>query len=235
MRHYILPASTFLLISISGIANAADPIVAQDPTPVAAPNTYNWSGAYIGGQIGSSWQKAKYFHDIDGLMSHTSGTKNKNSFIGGVYAGYNFDIGNNVILGADLDFAKGFKAQKNTLRYGSTGLSQSTELDWSGAARARMGYTLDRFMPYLAGGVAFGNVKSSYHNSQDDESGSKSKVRTGWTVGGGVDYAATDNVILRLEYRYTDFGKQKIATEDNVKFSNKLSSNDIRLGVAYKF
>ncbi|MCK1975216.1 outer membrane beta-barrel protein, partial [Bacillus safensis] len=74
---------------------------------------------------------------------------------------------------------------------------------------ARVGYAVDRFMPYLAGGVAFGNIKNS--GSIDNiGSFSESKTLTGWTAGAGVDYAATDNLIVRLEYRYTDYGDKDI-------------------------
>lgn len=59
---------------------------------------------------------------------------------------------------------------------------------------------------------------------------------TGWNIGGGVDYSVTDNLILRAEYRYTDFGSKTFHDlwyEDEAKI--KLKTNDIRLGIAYKF
>ena len=58
----------------------------------------------------------------------------------------------------------------------------------------------------------------------------------GWNIGAGIEYAATDNLILRAEYRYTDFGSKTfhgLWGEDEGKI--KLRTNDIRLGVAYKF
>ena len=61
---------------------------------------------------------------------------------------------------------------------------------------------------------------------------------TGWTAGAGVDYAATDNVIVRLEYRYTDYGRKDFTADlDGLELgaSNKFKTNEIRLGVAYKF
>ena len=67
-----------------------------------------------------------------------------------------------------------------------------------------------------------------------EDSFSSSKTHTGWTAGAGVDYAATDNVILRLEYRYTDYGHKNFDV-DGVDTRNKFKTNEIRLGVAYKF
>ncbi|AQX30694.1 outer membrane protein [Bartonella schoenbuchensis] len=54
----------------------------------------------------------------------------------------------------------------------------------------------------------------------------------GYTLGGGVDFAMADNVILRAEYRYSDFGKQKFAKD---KLELDYQTNDFRVGVAYKF
>jgi outer membrane immunogenic protein len=63
-------------------------------------------------------------------------------------------------------------------------------------------------------------------------------VMTGWTVGAGVDYAFTDNIIFRAEYRYSDFGSTTqqpflplFPNEQEIEFK----SHDVRLGLAYKF
>ena len=87
-------------------------------------------------------------------------------------------------------------------------------------------------MPYIAGGVAFGGVKNSLNVGGSDYN--NDKTLTGWTVGTGVDYAATDNVLLRLEYRYTDFGNKDFDL-GNTATRGSFKTNDIRLGVAYKF
>ncbi|KEG21114.1 outer membrane protein [Bartonella bacilliformis] len=58
------------------------------------------------------------------------------------------------------------------------------------------------------------------------------KTMLGYTLGAGVDFAMTDNVILRTEYRYSDFGKKKFV-KDAIETNYK--TNDFRVGVAYKF
>lgn len=152
-------------------------------------------------------------------------------FLGGIYAGANFDIGNNVIMGADLDFTAGStKAPENNTGYNAFATTQAR---WTGAARARLGYAVNRFLPYIAGGVAIGSFKDTLTTPLSEFK--SEKIRAGWTIGGGVDYAVTDNVILRAEYRYNDFGKQSFDFNNSANFSRKLSSNDIRIGVAYKF
>lgn len=57
---------------------------------------------------------------------------------------------------------------------------------------------------------------------------------TGYTLGAGLDYAMTDHIILRAEYCYTDFGGDDFNV-DGWKRNVDLKSNDLRIGVAYKF
>ncbi len=222
----LLLASTVALLAASG-AKAADDIV-DEPAPVIAAPTFTWNGAYIGGQIGYGWGKSGFSGDIA-----TFDSVKPDGFLGGLYAGYNFDLGNNVVLGVDGDItyndvSKGVDVYDGDLAVGSF----DNKLRWSGAVRARAGYAFDRFLPYIAGGVAFGSVKNN-----GDIYGvgfSESKTLTGWTVGGGFDYAATDNVILRLEYRYTDYG-DKSFDFNGLRVKNDFKTNEVRLGVAYKF
>ncbi|PIT70815.1 outer membrane protein [Bartonella tribocorum] len=130
---------------------------------------------------------------------------------------------------------------------------------WSGATRVRIGFAaVDRIMPYVAGGIAYAQVQGTQSvagkgkrakveqkaegvenpgNKQTiDLTGGTwaddTKTMVGFTIGGGVDFAMTDNVLLRAEYRYSDFGKKKFAN-DTREFNYK--TNDFRVGVAYKF
>ncbi|AQX30137.1 outer membrane protein [Bartonella schoenbuchensis] len=117
---------------------------------------------------------------------------------------------------------------------------------WSGATRVRLGAAFDRIMPYVAGGVAYSQLKASVENAKASgaqkaegtsvekplEGLSDSKTMVGYTLGAGVDFAMTDTVMLRAEYRYSDFGK-KTFVKDKVEVD--LKTNDFRVGVAYKF
>ncbi|WP_212111203.1 outer membrane beta-barrel protein [Bartonella queenslandensis] len=120
-------------------------------------------------------------------------------------------------------------------------LSHTFKQNWGGATRVRIGFAADRFMPYLAGGIAYGQFQDTVSVSVKDEDGSvvssknltdETKTMIGYTLGGGVDFAVLDNVIVRAEYRYSDFGKKKFAKE---KLEVNYKTNDFRVGVAYKF
>lgn len=224
---YLLAASTAALI-VSGSAQAADIIRSSEPV-VSAP-AFSWDGFYAGGQIGGSWGRSKG-HAWNATDSDTMKAK-PDGFIGGLYAGYNFDAGNNIILGADTDFVWGDVKGTDS----KDGVKYRVKQKWVGSTRLRAGYAVDRFLPYIAGGVAYGKVDSSVRNDAGVTAFSKDKTRAGWTLGAGVDYAMTDNVLLRMEYRYTDFGKKTyyISNADtNARI--KYNSNDFRVGVAYKF
>ncbi|WP_455477181.1 outer membrane protein [Bartonella sp. B41] len=114
---------------------------------------------------------------------------------------------------------------------------------WSGATRVRVGWsTAGNMLPYVAGGVAYAQMqgistalevkqpsgKVAATSSEIDETA----TMVGYTVGGGIDFAVNSNVVLRAEYRYSDFGKKKFSKE-NLEVSYK--TNDFRVGVAYKF
>jgi len=230
MNFKIILSASLIAFVASGSAFAADAIVSQEPAPLAA-NVFSWGGAYVGGEIGWGWGRGK----LDGDASDNYSEFKPDGFLGGVYAGYNFDMGNNIILGVDGNFD--FNNQKESHDYFSGGrpvqTSVESKLEWSGAVRARAGYAIDRFMPYIAGGVAFGELKNSLTvggstNYSDD------KTMTGFTAGAGIDYAATDNILLRFEYRYTDFGHKDFDL-GTIDTRGSYKTNDIRLGVAYKF
>ncbi|MDT6940718.1 porin family protein [Brucella pseudogrignonensis] len=236
----ILFASAAIFAGIS-VANAADAIVYEEPAPVVSAPVFSWTGGYLGGQVGWGWAKSTF--DLNG---YNIGHMKPDGFLGGLYAGYNFDLGNNVVLGLDGDVT--FNNQKDNISetftdgVDSLTLGAESKLRTSGAVRARVGYAFDRWLPYVAAGVAIGSVKNTVSASGNidgqafDVSESKSKTHVGWTAGAGVDYAATDNVILRLEYRYSDYGKKNYSVVDDVLTArNKFKTNEVRLGVAYKF
>lgn len=230
MKKLLIAAS--LLLSTSAVALAADAVV-YEPVPAAAvvPTGFVWTGGYVGLQAGYAWGKGHYASAVD----DSSFDVKPDGFIGGVYAGYNYQAPNNFVFGIDGDVTYANAKDTFTLTDDGDTASFKQDLRWSGAVRGRVGYAADRFMPYVAGGVAFGGVRTTF----SDEDGSTvigDKTHVGWTVGAGVEYAFTDNVIGRVEYRYTDFGKKDYPEgADNDAFSAKLRTHDLRVGVGFKF
>ncbi|MBB5073418.1 outer membrane immunogenic protein [Bartonella callosciuri] len=137
----------------------------------------------------------------------------------------------------------GIKIDKNALQAGDKRVGSFTFKEkWSGATRVRIGFAAERLMPYIAGGIAYTQLQDIASITITDKdtdkviaSGNLSDEKNtfvGYTLGAGVDLAMTNNVIVRAEYRYSDFGKKKFL-KDKSEISYK--TNDFRVGVAYKF
>src|SRR5579863_5226739 len=99
MRRII--ASTFVsslaaLSTVAGPALAADiqapaPVYSKNPVMVPSPN-YDWSGFYLGANVGGSWGHAASTNTaLDGTFV-ASGSRNDSAVIGGGQIGYNFMV-----------------------------------------------------------------------------------------------------------------------------------------------
>ncbi|MCX8568453.1 outer membrane protein [Aminobacter sp. MET-1] len=219
----ILLASALLGIS-AGQALAAD-------ATATAPAAFVWTGGYIGLQAGHAWGKSNYDVDInDAYVPY-----DPEGWFGGVYAGYNHQFSNNIVLGIEGDANLGDVKAGRTLAFNPNPLPSEygdSRIAWHGSVRGRLGYAVDRLMPYVTGGVAFAKYEHTinFNNSKfrDDY--------TGWTAGVGLEYAATDNIVARIEYRYADYGEKKYAAQGGLfPHTTNLETHDIRVGVAYKF
>ena len=218
MKKLLIALSLSLLASS---ASAAD-VVVEQVAPV-----FSWTGGYIGLQAGYAWGSS----NIDQIGGPGFVDTDPDGFLGGVYGGYNYQMSNNIVIGAELDVVFGNVDGDGQVFLAPgvpSGVTATEELNWSGAARLRLGYAVDRFLPYIAGGVAFGDVDISSNGGGP----SFGDTFTGWTIGAGLDYAMTDNLLLRAEYRYTDFGSESF---EDVSSDVDLKTNEVRLGIAYKF
>jgi outer membrane immunogenic protein len=214
LRIQILGASVLALMLGSGVAAAADlqrPYPAA-PTPQAyspAP-AYSWTGPYVGGILGYGW----------GTGTSPTGNITADDWLGGLYAGYNFQADQNWVAGVEGDVLFNGMAGTNAGGFG-------VDNPWDATLRLRAGYAYDRFLFYGTGGLAVGAVTAS-------ETGfSQSATHVGWTLGAGIEAAVTSNVTARAEYRYTDLGSQ--ATGNPNGNSVGFTSNALLLGVGMKF
>ena len=77
----------------------------------------------------------------------------------------------------------------------------STENTWLGTARGRVGYAFDRWMPYITGGAAFGDVTANHPGFTG-----ASNTQVGWAAGAGVEFAVVNNWTAKVEYLHYDLG-----------------------------
>jgi outer membrane immunogenic protein len=218
-----LALAALLLTSTS--AFAAD--LAPQPMPIAP--VFSWTGFYAGVHAGAVFSDAKATDTLFGARAKFNNT----GFIGGGHVGYNEQFDNNIVIGLEGDIDYSSLSKTTSEFFGGTPGTAKFQSDWQGSVRARAGYALDQFLPYVTGGVAFGDEKFSVE-VPGIGGASQSKTRVGWTAGGGVEYAIDQNWIVRGEVRYTDFGNQNITLlGDPVK--TRFNEVTTELGVSYKF
>lgn len=220
----ILTASAIALLS--GTAMAADAIVYNEPAPVVVADTFSWEGAYIGLNAGYGFGKLK----ADDVSVKPRG------FVGGVQAGYNWQF-DQVVAGIEADF-QGSTMKKSESLFDDAGVFEGdtkAKIQWFGTVRGRLGANIaERTMLYGTAGLAYGKVKLEAYDAGIDLFQTASKTRAGWTVGGGIEHAFTDNVSLKTEYLYSDLGKVKFR-EDGEVTKVKTNFHTVRVGVNYKF
>jgi len=226
-----LALAAALALGATGYAAAADAVVDE---VVVVDSAYNWSGVYVGGQVGYVVDGSADYNYLDAQGTTYDYGNDPDGFIGGAYVGYNYQFSNNIVLGGEADIVWG-DLKDSDLAPGDEDYSAETKIDWMGSARVRLGYAFDRFLPYVTGGVAFGNANFEERNLGDFY-GKADLDLTGWTLGAGAEYALTDNWILRGEYRYTEFGEEDFTSEESTdEYSVNIHTHDFRIGAAYKF
>ena len=172
----ILLAGVALVSVASGSAMAAD--LAARPVytkaPVMAP-VYNWTGFYIGGNVGYSWGRSATSYTVTGLPGFST-SQNMDGWVGGGQAGYNWQFNQNWVFGVEADIQgtgqngtatlpsvvfvppPGAPAMPNT----TTTASLQSKLPWFGTARLRLGVLpSDHGCLYATGGLAVGEVESN--------------------------------------------------------------------------
>ena len=203
------------LFGFAGAASAADlPVRAAPPAPIiAAAPIFTWTGFYVGVNAGYGWSD----DDFDTVA--LADDDNDGGFIGGAQVGYNYQIGSFVVgLEGDIQYADFGREGAFDVDGDGTEDGVFESSDWFGTVRARAGVAFDRALIYATGGFAFA----------DDA--------TGWTVGGGVEYAFTNNLSAKIEGLYVN-----LEADDNIYGPGATGGNDnsefgvVRAGLNYRF
>ena len=245
----------FLLASVGAIALAGSAFAAdlpsRAPPPVYIPPApiFTWTGIYIGGQIGYAWG-TNNVNVGDNFGRFASFNYNADGVIGGAHVGYNLQLSQFVIgLEGDVDGSSLKKSYSGsyflpTLGY-TDNINYTANANIQGSIRGRIGYAWDRVLLYGTGGVAFlGTNQTVSAGFPIFGYTSASSTRVGWTVGGGLEYAVTNNWSIRAEYRYAQFGTSNIYANGwadpvlgaiGAYANRKITENRVQVGFSYKF
>jgi outer membrane immunogenic protein len=222
-----------LLLAGAAVALVGSQAMAAD-LPVRHPITkappmvqpiFDWTGIYIGGQVGGAWGTASYSTPTSGTSYDASG------ILGGGHIGGFWQTGP-AVFGIEGDFnGTGIEGDDG----GFGGALDKTKLRWDGSVRGIVGFAPwdPRWLVYGTGGWAFGNIEHSFDGVN---AASVDKTHSGWTAGGGIKYAFTPNWIAGVEYRYTKYQDELHATPVPAFSRNvDLKTNEVTLRLSYKF
>jgi outer membrane immunogenic protein len=215
-----------LMASVATTAMAADlprRSAAPAPAPVYVPPPFTWTGFYVGANAAYGWS------DYRGSGGNVFG-KPAGGLLGGT-VGYNYQIGQ-IVIGVEdnLDWADMTKG-----RSFANGISTKSRVDAFNTLFLRGGYAIDRTLLFVEGGWSAGDLHNKLYDSRNNIGVSESGWRNGWGLGGGIEYAFTNNITARADYVYsqlqskTDFGGTPYAVKSGLNVSQ------IRVGVNYKF
>ncbi|MBN9586718.1 MAG: hypothetical protein BGN84_01150 [Afipia sp. 62-7] len=208
----ILAASS-LTVSAGSLsaADLAPRVFTKAPVPVSA---YDWSGFYIGGHLGMAGSKTCLNQVSPTAFAPDTGCQSAHGVLGGGQIGYNIQY-SNFVFGAEFSASGLDVAGRHTPPAGTNNDNLEITAD-TGALlmlTGRAGMTWNNnILAYVKGGGAWTRNNYSFiENNQPTINVSAS--RSGWTIGGGVEYGFHPNWTLGIEYNHVDFGSSDLTLQ----------------------
>jgi outer membrane immunogenic protein len=213
-----------------GCASAADlppRVYAKAPVLDAV---YSWTGFYLGAHAGYISARANASAaDTAAITATYGGMPRPQGGFAGLHGGYNFQAPGKVVVGIEASVdGLGVDGLRDTLGR-APGSSLKVTTDWVGTLVGRLGYAVDRWLPYVFAGGTFAHDKESGFNPFIGPF-ALANTHAGWTAGAGVEYAFADRWSARLQYRYVDVDRR---TYNRVQVGGTASGIDA--GVSYRF
>jgi outer membrane immunogenic protein len=237
MRRFLtLAAGSILAIAFSQIAFAADLPVKAPPAVAPTPAAHNWTGFYLGGNVGWARQRVDGTSDFTQPFPTTSTplseSPSDDSFIGGLQLGYNWQFAPHWVVGIEGDWQwtdphYSFCRKTDSFPAGSTCadappnnrgiVTVTSSTRWLTTLRGRLGWTWDRFFIYGTGGGAWGKVDTTLtascsvggcgnNGNVNVTSTDFSNTQGGWVAGAGVEAVVYGNWTAKLEWLHIDLG-----------------------------
>lgn len=261
-RKYFFLSSCFFLLFLT--------------TQAYASTEKRWNGFYVGANMGAvrsdvamqtTAGEGTYFGpDIDVPQIAAATNENLAQWDGifGGFAGYDYQFNNNIVLGAQANFSSlPVNSSSSSAGHYLTDpniqfiYDQSTQTNWLGSLRLKLGLAHNSWLLYLTGGGAVTDMEYSSTYNDDNAipgsglpgaygTGSVSKTTYAWIVGAGTEYALTNAWALSAEYLYSNFGTLYATYPitptptleefgHDLEGKGSLSVQSITLGLSYRF
>ncbi|HTB01114.1 MAG TPA: outer membrane beta-barrel protein [Bradyrhizobium sp.] len=218
-------------LAVSGIA----PAVAADlPSPaysrapaVVVPVPYDWSGFYLGGQVGYAGSSSSY--TLVEVPTSEVFSFNPSSFIGGGHAGLQGQWGSGV-FGIEGTFSVLDQNQTDiaVLLPGRLRMLSTKDI---ATVVGKAGYAADAWLFYVKGGFADAKINTFAINPATGIFGGANAWQAGYTVGGGVDYMFAKGWIAGVDFNYYDFRFNRPVVASSGVLVNFNGKNDVYAGM----
>ena len=244
---------TSLLVAAACMAGSAQLAYGAD-LPVKAPvykaspvTVYNWTGFYVGGDVGYGWGT------IQNTATTASGAypvgfvfapEDLTGVVAGGHAGYNYQM-DHVVVGIEGDFdwtdMKGSASDVSPVLLRIPTTTETTgKVTWLADITGRVGYAWDSWLLYAKGGAAWAHTEaSSVTTGQISSTSSGSETRSGWLIGGGLEWGFMPHWSAKAEYNFMDFGtKDVVRVSDTGTINHRDSTmrvNVVKAGISYHF
>ena len=216
----LMPAATVL---------AADLDPPPPPVEQLRPASYDWTGMYVGAWVGVAC--------IDGTLTDNSGpTDYLNAgcgYKGGIGGGYNYQM-NDIVFGVEGDWGRSGSIVENI----DPTADFTFKLDNIATLRARVGLAFDDTLIFATAGGAWasGDLDGIIWATPDHIKAN----HFGWTVGGGMEHAVTDNLRVKFDYLATFMGDANYSDTATCSPGCDIDvhwgiEHEIRLGLNYAF
>jgi outer membrane immunogenic protein len=227
-------ATRKFLLASAGLIILTAPAAAADmtarsykapPAPAPLATVYNWTGFYIGGHVGGAW------------AGNNTLQSNGGRFLGGVQAGADYQFNPNWVVGLEGQYS--WLASTNSGGFAFPVAGVATENTRGlGSATARVGWTWGPGLLYAKGGYAFADRSLGVTVAGVPAPfAATGNSKSGWTVGGGLEYMFAPSWSVKGEYQYYNFGNTTFAAGPPALVGNRFRDDEhtVKVGVNYRF
>jgi outer membrane immunogenic protein len=247
---WALASAVTLAVSGIGAASAADMAVKARPMPAPPVMTYNWTGCYVGGNVGGGWERTRQTQiaKVDGSLVNLNadfGSSTGSNVIGGAQIGCDYQFANNWVIGIQGMYDYGRITSSHILPAFPT-FTDNVRVKDMWTVTGRVGYLFTpALLGYVKGGGAWTSVDYVLNGSVPAFFNSENALgvsRSGYTVGGGLEWMFAQGWSVFGEFNYMNFGNTDVrfvqapgtgGVADVVR--TKLEVEQFLVGVNYKF
>lgn len=191
-----------------------------------------FQGLYWGASLGYGWGESEQNYDRND--NHGLASTEPEGALGSLTLGYNMRIAPQFLIGVEGDLGIMDVSADDKIVY--DGHVYKTEFGplW-GTLRGRAGFVWERALLYGTAGLAFMDVDEVSIGNTPGETARNEDFRTGWVVGGGVEYALMPSITGKIEYLHMDFGSYEGLSANGESFSFENRVDVIRTGLNFTF